>query len=493
MELESGPSSKQQPQPPPPISDMFQKFALAFKTKTYELFAEEEDYAAIAAGDSDCDVTLLLDSAEEFLPDQKVVVIKPDSSSGPGNSDADLIRALIPSLFATLSSFEASYLQFQAAHVPEIDESALEQADKSIISILRKLTEMKNLYKEARRKGPGSSGGFDFPVGSFWEFQVQENQSKLRVLETIVNTLQSQIDVKDDEAIDLRRKLDRIRAANGALMRKLGLKEGNPKLGLEVMLTIRVFEAMLRDSVKSMRCFVKLLIDLMRRAGWDLEEAANSVYAGMNYSKKGHFRYAFLSYVCLGMFQNFDKHDFGLCNSETICNGNGTKQIENRVIDEEKNRSYLMQLVEHVATNPMEMLSKNPKCEFSQFCGRKYEELIHPTMESSIFSNLDRKDKVLDSWKSLSVFYDSFVRAASSIWLLHKLAYSFKPVVEIFQVERGVEFSMVYMEDILGRCSLPGKARPRAGFTVVPGFKVGRTVIQSQVYLTDFEFLKHVE
>lgn len=487
MELEGGPSSKQQP--PPPISDMFQKFALAFKNKTYELFAEEDDYAAAAASDSDCDVTLLLDSAEEFIPDQKVVVIKPDSSSGLDSSDADLIRALIPPLFANLSSFEASYLQFQAAHVPEVDENALEQADKSIISILQKLTEMKNLYRESKRKGSGLSGGSDFAAGSFLEFQVQENQSKLRVLETIVNSLQSQIDVKDDEAVDLRKKLDSIRTVNVDLMRKLGLKEGSTGLGLEVMLTIRVFEAMLRDSVKSMRCFVKLLIDLMRRAGWDLEEAANSVYSGTTYTKKGHFRYAFLSYVCLGMFQSFDKNEFGLCDPEIICNGSGTKHSDNGVVDKESN-GYLRQLIEHVANNPMEILSKNPKCEFSRFCGRKYEELIHPTMESSIFSNLDRKDKVLDSWKSLSVFYESFVRMASSIWLLHKLAYSFKPVVEIFQVERGVEFSMVYMEDVLGRCGLPGKGRPRVGFTVVPGFKVGRTVIQSQVYLTHF---KHTE
>lgn len=482
VEMEGGPSSKQQPQ----ISDMFQKFALAFKTKTYELFAEDD---SAAAADSDCDVTLLLDSAEEFIPDQKVVVIKPDSSSGPENSEAHLIGALIPSLFATLSSFEASYLQFQAAHVPEIDQNALELADKLIVSILQKLTEMKNLYRDSKKKGLGLNCGFDFPAGSFLEFQVQENQSKLRVLETIVNSLQSQIDVKDDEARDLRKNLDKIRVINADLGRKLGLKEGNMGLGMEVLLTIRVFEAMLGDSVKSLRCFVKLLIDLMRGAGWDLEEAANSVYLGVDYAKKGHFRYAFLSYICLGMFQNFDKNDFGLCDAEIICNGNGSKHSENGVIDNENN-GYLRQLIEHVASNPMEILRKNPKCEFSRFCGRNYEELIHPTMESSIFSNLDRKEKVLDSWKSLTVFYESFVRMASSIWLLHKLAYSFNPAVEIFQVERGVEFSMVYMEDVLGRCGFPGKTRPRVGFTVVPGFKVGRTVIQSQVYLTD---LKHTE
>ncbi|KAL7121117.1 hypothetical protein ACP275_02G162800 [Erythranthe tilingii] len=470
VEMEGGTPSKQQPQ----ISDMFQKFATAFKTKTYELFAED----SAADSNSDSDAILLLDSADEFIPGQKVVVIKPDSISGSDNLGAHLFGPLIPSLFATLSSFEASYLQFQAAHVPEIDQNSLEAADKLIVSILQKLIEMKNLCKDSKGRSLGLNCDFDFPAGSFLEFQVQENQSKLRILETVVNTLQSQMDVKDDESTDLRKKLDKIRVSNTNLCRKLGLKEGNLGSGLEVLLTIRVFEAMLGDSLHSLRCFVKLLIDLMRRAGWDLEEAANSVHPQVNYAKKGHFRYAFLSYICLGMCQNFDKPHFGLHDSEATLNENGT--IEN-------NNGYLRQLIEHVASNPMEILSKNSKCEFSQFCEKKYEELIHPTMESSIFSGLDRKEKVLDSWKSLTVFYESFVRMASSIWLLHKLAYSFNPTVEIFQVEKGVEFSIVYMEDVLRKPSFPRKTRPRVGFTVVPGFRIGKTIIQSQVYLTDSE------
>ncbi|GER31223.1 hypothetical protein STAS_07206 [Striga asiatica] len=474
VEMDGGPSSKPSPPPPPPpISDMLQKFALAFKAKTYELFSE--DYSAVHSAECDGDVTLLLDSAEEFIPDQKVVVIKPDSVPDKDDSSGELIRALIPSLLATVSSFEASYLQFQAAHVPEVDQKALEAADKSIVSILEKLAEMKSLYRDSK-KGSGSGGGFDFPAGSFLEFRVQENQSKLRVLETMVNSLQSQMDAKDDEASDLRKKLDKIRVCNVELSRKLGVKRGNA--GFDVLLTIRVFEAMLADSVKSVRCFVKLLMNLMQRAGWDLEKAANSVYSGVDYWKKGHYRYAFLSYVCLGMFHDFDKSDFGLCNDELICN-------ENCDVVDEQNGS-MRQLIEHVTIHPMEILSMNTKCGFSIFCERKYEELVHPTMECSIFRHLDRKEKVLDSWKSLAVFHELFVKMASSIWLLHKLAYSFNPVIEIFQVERGVEFSMVYMENVLRKKSVfVGKSKPIVGFTVVPGFKVSKTFVQSQVYLTD--------
>ncbi|XP_073126338.1 protein GRAVITROPIC IN THE LIGHT 1 [Henckelia pumila] len=473
-EFEGGPS----PNPPLQLSDMFQKFALAFKSKTYELFAEESSSSAAAA---DADLFTLLDSAEEFIPDQKVVVIKPDTSSGPNSSRTLLLRSLIPSLFATLSSFEASYLQFQTAHVPEVDEKALEVADRSLVAILQKLSEMRGFYIRSIR---GLSCDFEFPAGSFLEFQVQENQSKLRALETMVNSLQSQIDVKDDEVKVLKKKLEKLRVLNADLSRKLGLKEGKMSSGIEVLLTIRVFEAMLSDSLKLVRFFAKLLIDLMKRAGWDLEMAANSVYSGLDYSKTEHFRYVFLSYICLGMFQNFDKSDFGLCGSDPIpmCNENDIKHSGNGVSDSE-NSFYLKQLIEHVSSNPRDILVKNPKCEFSQFCEMKYEELIHPKMECSIFSKLDGKEKVLDSWKSLTIFYESFVRMASSIWLLQKLAYSFSPTVEIFQVERGAEFSMVYMEDILGKSSFTWKTMQRVGFTVVPGFKVGKTVIQSQVYL----------
>ncbi|CAA0842686.1 Plant protein of unknown function (DUF641 [Striga hermonthica] len=475
VEMDGGPSSKPPPPPPPPpISDMLQKFALAFKAKTYELFSE--DYSAVPSAECDGDVSLLLDSAEEFIPDQKVVVIKPDPVKNKDDSSGELIRALIPSLLATVSSFEVSYLQFQAAHVPEIDQNALEAADKLIVSILEKLAEMKSLYRDSK-KGSVSGGGFEFPAGSFLEFRVQENQSKLRVLETMVNSLQSQMDAKDDEASGLRKKLDKIRVCNVHLSRKLGVKRGNA--GFDVLLTIRVFEAILADSVKAVRCFVKLLMNLMQRAGWDLEKAANSVYSGVDYLKKSHYRYAFLSYVCLGMFHDFDKNDFGLCNDELICNENG------EIVDE-RNGS-MRQLIEHVTNNPMEILSMNTKCGFARFCERKYEELVHPTMECSIFRHLDRKEKkVLDSWKSLSVFHELFVRMASSIWLLHKLAYSFNPVIEIFQVERGVEFSMVYMENVLGKkVVFVGKSKPIVGFTVVPGFKVNKTVVQSQVYLTN--------
>ncbi|KAI8028648.1 Protein GRAVITROPIC IN THE LIGHT 1 [Camellia lanceoleosa] len=473
------------PSKPPQISEMFQKFALAFKTKTFEFFAEEDESvtAGAATDGEDGDGFTLLDSAEEFITDQKVVVIKPDqthksSASKPSSPirtiDTQFAETLISSLFATISSFEAYYLQLQTAHSP-FDEDTIKAADKALVSHLQRLSDFRNWFRNFR-KNPNCI--LDFPIGSCSEAQVQENQSKLRALDTVFNRLQSEIDDKDTKVLALRQELDKIHKSNSKLSKKLLNSSSNSKPSsnspMEVLLTIRVFDSMLREACRSLHSFTKLLIDLMKKAGWDLDLASNSVHSEIDYAKKGHSRYAFLSYVSLGMFRGFDSENFGLDLNGIVCNGNNSNSEKN---------SSLKQLIEHVTCNPMEVLSKNPSCEFSRFCEKKYQHLIHPSMESSIFINLDQNEVVLNSWKSLSAFYESFVKMSSSIWLLHKLAYSFNPIVEIFQVERGIDFSMVYMEDVTKKGVFPGKGRPKVGFTVMPGFKIGKTVIQSQVYL----------
>ncbi|KAJ1386850.1 hypothetical protein SESBI_40472 [Sesbania bispinosa] len=80
----------------------------------------------------------------------------------------------------------------------------------------------------------------------------------------------------------------------------------------------------------------------------------------------------------------------------------------------------------------MDLLGIHPGCEFSRFCEQKYEKLIHPSMEWSVFVDLDKNEAVLNSWRSLSIFYEAFVGMASSIWTL-KLSYAFHPAVEIFK------------------------------------------------------------
>ncbi|CAN0921458.1 Protein GRAVITROPIC IN THE LIGHT 1 [Linum grandiflorum] len=460
---------------------MFQKFALAFKAKTFDFFADED-----AAADDDG--FTLFTSAEDFIPDQKVIILKPDrppaeetplpqESAAKPNSipstrirrplDAHLAHSLVSSIFATVSSFEASYLQLQTAHVP-FSEQGIKTADEAIVSNLQRLSDFKQFYRGLCTNSDLASG---FSIGSCLEAQVQENQSKLRVLGTVSDRLQAEIDRKDSEVSAMRMNLGDLHKSNVLLSKRLA---GNLNLNAssaDVLLSVRVFESLLNDTRRALHQFTKILIDLMRKADWDLDLAANSVHPCVQYAKGGHYGYALLSYVCIGMFRGFDLKNFDLGDDD---------QAEN-LCDEHS--PSLKQLLQHVSGSAMEMLSRNPSGQFSRFCEKKYQELIHPTMESSIFCNLDPNDTVVSSWRSLSMFYESFVNMASSVWTLHMLAFSFDPAVEIFQVEKGVDFSMVFMEDVTRKFSLPTKTRVKVGFTVFPGFKVGRTVIQAQVYL----------
>ncbi|XP_058104578.1 protein GRAVITROPIC IN THE LIGHT 1 [Magnolia sinica] len=458
---------------PPQISEMFQKFALAFKTKTIEFFAEDDTECDDAFNNNHNDLSLL-DSTDEIITGQRVVVIKPDHNKTPlplsqnNNDNPQTLQNITSSLFATISSFKASYLHLQTAHAP-FDADAIQAADRAAVSHLQRLSEMKRSYQDFL-KNPNPSP--NFPFASCLAAQVEENQSLLRTFDMVINRLQSDIDRKDGEVSALKQQLESIEESNLRLSKRLEIFDSASSS--EVLLSVGLFDSVLQDACMAAHSFTKTLIDLMKNAGWDLGSAANSVYPGIEYAKRGHNRYAFLSYVCLAMFGGFDTPSFGLGGSEIAADLSIPR------------KKFLREFVEHGSADAMELLSRNPDCNFARFCEMKYQNLIHPNMESSLFSNLDDNELVLNSWRSSSPFYESFVSMASVVWMLHKLAFSFDPTVGIFQVGRGADFSMVYMENVARRGVLVnpggGKARAKVGFTVIPGFRVGKTVIQCQVY-----------
>jgi hypothetical protein len=74
---------------------------------------------------------------------------------------------------------------------------------------------------------------------------------------------------------------------------------------------------------------------------------------------------------------------------------------------------------------------------------------------------------------------------ARAMWMLHKLAFSFRPErAQIFEVRKGMEFSPLYMESIVQMLDIGVMgSNPRVAFTVMPGFRVHNTIIKCQVYL----------
>ncbi|KAI4333548.1 hypothetical protein L6164_018337 [Bauhinia variegata] len=135
-----------------------------------------------------------------------------------------------------------------------------------------------------------------------------------------------------------------------------------------------------------------------------------------------------------------------------------------------------------------EYLAEKPRSTFAKFCRVKYLRLVHPKMEASFFGNMNQRNLLNAGEFPDTPFFTSFAEMAKRVWLLHCLAFSFEPQASIFQVKKGCRFSDVYMESVIDDMSLSSdqslESNPEVAFTVVPGFRIGKTVIQCQIYLS---------
>lgn len=375
------------------------------------------------------------------------------------NLNSEAIEAMVSNLFSNVSAFKAAYVQLQTAHTP-FDVNNIQAADRAVIAQLYKLSELKRCYKNGCKEPPPDTR---------LQAQVHERQCMLRTYEMMLNRLESEIEMKDTEVDMVREQIKKTKEINVRLEKKLQEPE--------MVLSTQLFVKSVQEASKEVHGFAKILVNRMKSAEWDLDSAANSIHPDIRYAKKTHKKFAFESYVCNGMFGGFENEDFYI-------NG-GLSSI----IDPEKHRlECFTEYQDLKSQDPFEFLaSATPDCLFGLFCHKKYLQVVHPKMEESFFGNLDQRDHVVNGMHPRTAFYEAFLKLAKAIWLVHRLAFSFDPIVSIFQVRRGTDFSAVYMESVVhgvlsGDDALDG--RPKVGFTVMPGFRVNKAVIQCQVYLT---------
>ncbi|CBI38892.3 unnamed protein product, partial [Vitis vinifera] len=124
----------------------------------------------------------------------------------------------------------------------------------------------------------------------------------------------------------------------------------------------------------------------------------------------------------------------------------------------------------------------------SHICQRMFSGFQHESF--SIKSDNLTRNYVMGGGHPRTPFYQAFLKLAKSIWLLHRLAYSFDPNVKVFQVKRGSEFSEVYMESVVKNLVMDeSDEKPKVGLMVMPGFWIGGSVIQCRVYLSGMRFI----
>nr|VDC90444.1 unnamed protein product [Brassica oleracea] len=381
------------------------------------------------------------------------------------NQNPEAMEALISNLFGNISSLKSAYIQLQSAHTP-YDPEKIQEADKVVISELKNLSELKHVYRENHPKPVCVS-----PKDSRLAAEIQEQQSLLKTYEVMVKKFQSEIQNKDSEITQMLHKIEEANQKRLKLEKNLKLRgmssSGGGDGDLQFPdLTIELFVSTYEAASKAVHDFSKPLINMMKAAGWDLDSAAESIEPGVAYAKRPHKKYAFESYICQRMFSGFQQDTFSLDSDDDT-------------------ETFFTQFLALKDMDVLDALATNPDSNFGKFCRSKYLILIHPKMEASFFGNLDQRDYVTGGGHPRTAFYQAFLKLAKSIWLLHRLAYSFDPAAKIFQVKKGSEFSDSYMESVLKNIVVDEKGEsPSVGLMVMPGFWIGGSVIQSRVYVS---------
>ncbi|KAL7103740.1 hypothetical protein ACP275_08G198100 [Erythranthe tilingii] len=369
------------------------------------------------------------------------------------NEAAVIEEAFLAKVFATVSSIKAAYAEMQFAQLP-YDADGIHSADQTVVSELGNLSELKQSYFKKQ---------FDeimslTPDKSMLLSEIQEQKSLLKTYEITAKKLDSQLKLKDSEITFLEEKLADAVCDNKSLEKRI-LKSNSPSEP-ENSLRHGHFVAYFHQAIKSIRRFVRLLVSEMQFSGWDLEAAVESIEPGVSFWKPNHICFAFESFVCRVMFDGFNNPNF-------------SDGIELR-----KSRRLF-------SDGFTELKSVE---SFAEFRRAKYLKLMHPKMEESLFGNLDMRNSLVGTGGPIEfpkrAFFTAFGDMAKCVWVLHCHASSFDSEVSVFRVGKGSRFSEVYMESLSDEAFLSSEIDyPRVAFTAVPGFSVGGTLVQCQVYL----------
>ncbi|XP_042022347.1 protein GRAVITROPIC IN THE LIGHT 1-like [Salvia splendens] len=365
--------------------------------------------------------------------------------------DDEMVREVFLSkLFASVTAVKAAYAEMQFAQSPH-DADGIQAADRMVVSKLKYLSELKQAYltKQLNEATPATT---------LLLSEIQERKSSLRIYEVTAKKLESQLQLKEAEAASLRGKLLDANKANTLLEKRLS-SSGQFVVPENVQLSdtrVGDFLSYHRQTLKSIRSFVQLLIKEMGSAGWDLDAAADSIEPGTRFRNPSHKCFAFESFVCKQMFDGFNCPDFS---SEKAM--------------PERDKRHVLFLNRYI-----ELISAKPKSPFASFCRAKYLRVVHPKVEASLFGSLE---SVASSEPPGTPFFSAFCEMAKRVWLLRRLALSFEPGVSAFQGKKGDRFSEVYMESLGDDARL--QPEPLVALSVVPGFKIGKTIVQCQVYL----------
>ncbi|XP_062173001.1 protein GRAVITROPIC IN THE LIGHT 1 [Alnus glutinosa] len=386
-------------------------------------------------GEDSSDATEETECDNEKIHPQPVEVLSRSNVYG----DREIMK-----LFDVVSALKLAYVQLQEAHIPYNPDKII-AADELVVARLEALCKIKRACKERQFTNKAK---FDSSASSHLRKEIQFSGM-------LLEELKSQVKSKNSEILRLRQELQDLELGNMGMvekMRQLSLEKKNASV-----LGITTLEDAFEAASRSIHDFAKPLISLMKASGWDLDLAAKSIEDVVVYSKRPHKKYVFEAYIARRMFYGF------------------------------ASKCYNVEVVMRF-DDPIDALAEYPNSDFAKFCAEKYLLVVHPMLEASFFGNLDHRTFVLSGKHPRTPFYQIFAKMAKWIWVLQGIAASIDPKAKAFTVHRGSKFSDTYMESVeepMERAAVDEEqATLKVELMVMPGFKIGETLLKSRVYLS---------
>ncbi|MED6213015.1 hypothetical protein PIB30_089169 [Stylosanthes scabra] len=350
---------------------------------------------------------------------------------------------VLKNIFDAVSALKLAYLKLQQAHIP-YDPKKIVAADDGVVDELEKLCKLRRQYKKMQC----NKARFDAALSS-------QLQAEIESKEAFLSKLKSQNCAKDCEILRLQRDLQSLQMENEILTEKI--KRMRVVRREASVLSVDKFQNVFKSASQSIHDFAKPLISLMKASGWDLDKAANAIENGAVYSRRCDKKYAFEAYIALRMFHGITLSSYDV--------------------------GYVLKF-----DDPIDALIANPDSDFAKYCQAKYLLIVHPKMEESFFGNLDHRAFIMSGRHPRTEFYQLFAKMAKWIWVLLGSAHSIDPNAALFSVNRGSIFSSLHMESVEEEKEskiLSDKecATYKVQFMIMPGFRIGQTMVRSRVYV----------
>jgi structural maintenance of chromosome 1 len=201
-------------------------------------------------------------------------------------------------------------------------------------------------------------------------------------------------------------------------------------------------------------------------------------------ARPSDYKFLVQSFICRRMFLDFESECFNI----------DTCMTEIFDIEEHSRACFQEYMTYRNVAETVTLLTDNrPHSAFlREFCFKKFLHIVSESTEEAFFGDFNHSDDICAGRHPSSRFYESYCKLAVSVWLLHRLAFSFQPPARMISVRKGAQFNPTYMESAVPGISSgslgdgDGSALPfeaLVGLMVHPGFRVGSSVIRAQVYL----------